>query len=103
MNLPLSVRCTLLQLLSASPAYGLELIERARDATDGALRLHQGVVYPTLAALEREGLIRTVPTEERDDGIGGKPRHTYRITAAGRRVAARHRTAVLAIVAPEAL
>lgn len=103
MNAPISARAALLQLLLFGPSYGLELMERAHKLTGGTLRLHQGGVYPALAAMESEGLIESMPGPKRDPASGGKARQTYRITRAGRALAQKHRAALLAVLgSPEA-
>ena len=76
----------LLQALIRSESYGLELIDRVRDLTNGSVLLLQGRVYPALRELESDGLVESFdgpPLPER----GGRPRIYYRITAEGRRVA----------------
>lgn len=81
-----SARAALLQALIRADGYGLELIERVREATNGSLVLGQGSVYPALRDLEREGMIESYegqPLLER----GGRPRIYYRITALGQRAA----------------
>lgn len=83
---PLNAKTALLQVLGFGDGYGLELIERVKDRTDGRVILHQGSVYPALRALERQGLVESYegkPIPER----GGRPRIYYTLTREGRGVA----------------
>ncbi|MBL9026901.1 MAG: helix-turn-helix transcriptional regulator [Myxococcales bacterium] len=82
----IGAKAALLQVLIRGEGYGLELIDRVREATNGELVLGQGSVYPALRDLEREGMVESYegpPLPER----GGRPRIYYRITAAGQRAA----------------
>jgi DNA-binding PadR family transcriptional regulator len=76
----LNGRTALLQTLLEGPGYGLELIGRVRTRSAGRIRLRQGVVYPALAELERDRLVRgwSVPLAS-----GGRPRRYYELTPAG--------------------
>ncbi len=66
--------------LSGKQMYGYELVRAIRRSTGDVISLGEGVIYPTLHALEREGALasRTIKVEAR-------PRVYYRITAKGRR------------------
>src|SRR2546421_8802153 len=57
------VRLALLLLLAEEPRNGYQLMQTIEDRSDGRWRPSPGSVYPTLAQLEDEGLIRSV---ERD-------------------------------------
>ena len=77
-------KTALLQVLISGDGFGLELMDRVKDATNGALKLGPGTIYPALRDLERDGLIesyRADPLPERR----GRPRIYYSITADGRR------------------
>jgi DNA-binding PadR family transcriptional regulator len=69
------VRVALLLLLAEEPHNGYQLMQAIEERSDGRWRPSPGSVYPTLAQLEDEGLIRSV---ERD---GTK---LFEITDAGR-------------------
>ena len=88
MDQPVSAKAALLQALISKPGYGLDLIERVKDRTNGALLLHQGSIYPALRALEREGLLRSWDGETTPER-GGRPRRYHELTAEGRRAAFR--------------
>lgn len=82
----IDTKTALLQALISGESYGLELIDRIREASGGRFVLPQGMVYPTLRSLEAKGLVESYdgpPMRER----GGRPRRYYRITADGRKVA----------------
>lgn len=88
MEPPISSKAALLQALITGPGFGLDLIERVKERTKGAVVLHQGSIYPALRALEREGLLRSWEGETAP-GRGGTPRRYYELTAEGRRAAVR--------------
>lgn len=52
-------------------------------------RISAGTLYPTLHAMEREGLL-----ESRKQVVGGRARRAYRATADGRKVLRRTRRAL---------
>ncbi|CAN5252589.1 hypothetical protein BH11ACT1_BH11ACT1_07070 [soil metagenome] len=68
------LRLYLLSLLESGPKHGYELITALADRFGGTYRPSPGTIYPRLARLEEEGLIRRV-----DDGRKG----TYALTDAG--------------------
>lgn len=88
MEPPISSKAALLQALVTGPGFGLELIERVKERTKGAVVLHQGSIYPALRDLEREGFLRSWDGETTPDR-GGRPRRYYELTAEGRRAAFR--------------
>jgi PadR family transcriptional regulator PadR len=67
----------LLSVLEGVPAHGYLVIDRLREASDGAFDLAEGTVYPALHRLERAGLL-----ESRWDGEGRR-RRIYELTARG--------------------
>lgn len=73
----MSVRHGLLALLESGSRYGYELRTAFEASTGATWPLNIGQVYTTLARLERDGLVRSLPEE---DG-GQRP---YEITDAGR-------------------
>jgi PadR family transcriptional regulator PadR len=82
----------LLQALISGDGYGLELIERVDERTQGKLRLAHGQVYPALRQLERDGLVESYRGETVPDRAG-RPRIYYRLTGEGRRAAFEDREA----------
>ena len=73
----MSVRHTLLALLSEGPKYGRQLREEFEARTGGAWPLNAGQMYAALRRLERDGLV-----ESGDTGTAG-PRREFRITSDG--------------------
>jgi len=57
------VRLALLRLLGESPRNGYQLIQAIEERSEGLWRPSPGSVYPTLAQLEDEGLIRSTEIE----------------------------------------
>ncbi|HEY4830163.1 MAG TPA: PadR family transcriptional regulator [Solirubrobacteraceae bacterium] len=57
------VRLALLMLLAEEPRNGYQLMQTIEERSDGRWRPSPGSVYPTLAQLEDEGLIRGVDQE----------------------------------------
>lgn len=70
------LRLYLLALLAAGPRHGYELITALSERFGGTYRPSPGTVYPRLARLEEEGLVR-----RHDEGR----KATYALTEAGRR------------------
>ena len=52
------VRTALLLLLADQPMHGYQLMQAVAERTGGAWKLSPGAVYPTIAQLEDEGLVR---------------------------------------------
>lgn len=69
-----------LRHLSQEKMYGYELIRAIRRSTGDVISLGEGVIYPTLHALEREGALGSQTIT-----VDGRPRVYYRITPEGRR------------------
>ena len=69
-----------LRHLSQEKMYGYELVSAIRRSTGDVISLGEGVIYPTLHALEREGSLASRTTK-----VEGRSRVYYRITAKGRR------------------
>jgi PadR family transcriptional regulator PadR len=74
----------ILQLLSSREMYGYELVKSIRDQTKEAISLSEGVVYPTLHALENEGALKS-----KRKAVNGRSRIYYSITKDGSRKLAR--------------
>ena len=73
----MSIRHSLLALLSEQPTHGYGLKSSFEKNTAGTWPLNVGQVYTTLNRLERDGLVEA-------QGIDDGPRQTWTITAAGR-------------------
>jgi DNA-binding PadR family transcriptional regulator len=77
------VRAALLVLLDEAPQNGYGLMQEIERRSEGAWRPSPGSVYPALAQLEDEGLVRA----EEDDG-----RKQFVLTDAGRAHVEEHRS-----------
>lgn len=86
MGLFVDSKAALLQVLTEGEGYGLELIERVRERTNGEIELLQGRVYPALRELEDAGLVKSYESEPIPER-GGRPRRYYKLTAEGKRAA----------------
>lgn len=85
------LRFVVLALLAEQPRHGYDLIKALEERTGGAYRPSAGVIYPTLALLEDEGLIQPSGGE-----VGRK---LYEPTEAGRQLLEQSRAHVDAIFA----
>jgi DNA-binding PadR family transcriptional regulator len=83
------LRFVILALLEEQPRHGYELIKELEDRTGGAYRPSAGVIYPTLALLEDEGLIRPA--------AGETGRKLFELTDAGKEALAQNRPGVEAV------
>jgi PadR family transcriptional regulator PadR len=70
----------ILRLLKEREMYGYELVRAIRAETGNAIALGEGVVYPVLHALEREGALKS-----RRKTVNGRTRVYYTVTAGGAR------------------
>lgn len=68
-----------LSILSHGPSYGYAIIQEVRRLSDGALEWTDGMLYPVLHRLEREGNIHA----EWQVSRSGRKRRYYRLTASG--------------------
>ena len=70
----------LLRLLQQREMYGYELVQAIGEQTGTAITLGEGVVYPVLHALERDGALVS-----RRKTVGGRSRVYYAVTETGSR------------------
>ncbi|HZH75764.1 MAG TPA: PadR family transcriptional regulator [Archangium sp.] len=99
MDTPISARTAILMSLIGGRGFGLEIIQRVRERSNGKILLNEGSVYPALKALERDGLLRSYDGEPMPER-GGRPRRYYELTGEGRRVATEQRVALLNLLQP---
>lgn len=69
----------LLKLLEQQEMYGYELVRSIRQATEEAISLGEGVIYPALHGMERNGSLKS-----RRKAVGGRTRVYYSVTSKGR-------------------
>jgi PadR family transcriptional regulator, regulatory protein PadR len=70
----------ILKVLSEGPLYAYRIIQVLESRSQGLFAFTEGLIYPSLHRLEREGLL-TSEWREKD----GRPRKYYALTEAGRR------------------
>ena len=68
----------LLSLLQENEMYGYELVQAVQERTGSAITLGEGVIYPVLHALERDGALVA-----RRKTVNGRSRVYYRATEIG--------------------
>ena len=76
-----------LHVLSETPMYGFELADELMARTGGVLAFAEGMLYPMLHKMEREGLL----VSEWRPSADGPPRKYYAPTTEGTRELARRR------------
>ena len=69
----------LLRLLAQREMYGYELVKAIKLVTGEAISLGEGVIYPVLHSLERNGALRAKRKK-----VEGRTRVYYSLTARGR-------------------
>lgn len=68
-----------LAVLANAPSHGYAIAREIERRTNNALQFKEGTLYPTLHALERDGLVEGEWRKE----AGGRERRIYRITPDG--------------------
>jgi PadR family transcriptional regulator PadR len=89
----------ILKLLQQDEMYGYEIVQAIRGRTGAVIAIGEGVVYPVLHGLERDGALRT-----RRKKVNGRSRIYYSVTPSGsRRLADLSRTWVNLTTAIQAM
>jgi PadR family transcriptional regulator PadR len=70
----------ILRLLQDEEMYGYEIVDAIRSRTDTVVALGEGVVYPVLHGLERDGALKS-----RRRTVNGRRRIYYSVTGMGAR------------------
>jgi PadR family transcriptional regulator PadR len=70
----------ILRLLQQEEMYGYEIVQAIRNRTASVVAVGEGVVYPVLHGLEREGALRS-----RRKTVNGRSRIYYSVTRVGSR------------------
>lgn len=68
----------ILQLLAHDEMYGYEIVQAIRKRTDAVIAVGEGVVYPVLHGLERDGALKS-----RRKTVNGRSRVYYSVTQDG--------------------
>jgi len=69
-----------LAILAEGESYGYAIIKRVKELSDGHLQWTDGMLYPVLHRLERQGLVASKWVSP----SSGRRRKYYRLTKAGR-------------------
>ncbi|MFY0686189.1 MAG: helix-turn-helix transcriptional regulator [Cyclobacteriaceae bacterium] len=75
-----SSRPLILAILQQGPSYGYSIIQQVKELSRGDIEWTDGMMYPILHRLEKEGLV--VPEWKQTDG--GRHRKYYAITDQGK-------------------
>jgi len=70
----------ILRLLAEQEMYGYEIVQAIRSRTEAVIAVGEGVVYPVLHALERDGALKS-----RRRTVNGRSRIYYSVTRSGSR------------------
>jgi PadR family transcriptional regulator PadR len=70
----------ILRLLQQEEMYGYEIVQAIRSRTEAVIAVGEGVVYPVLHGLERDGALKS-----RRKAVNGRSRIYYTVTLAGSR------------------
>ena len=70
----------ILRLLAQQEMYGYEIVQAVRSRTDAVITIGEGVVYPVLHGLERDGALKS-----RRKRVAGRSRVYYAVTRDGSR------------------
>ena len=76
-----SAKPLLLSILAGGESYGYEIMQKVRELSGGHIEWSEGMLYPVLHRLEREGLIES----EWKDSENGRERKYYSLSSDGRK------------------
>jgi DNA-binding PadR family transcriptional regulator len=74
-----SARPLLLSILAGGESYGYEIIQKVRELSGGQIEWSDGMLYPVLHRLERDGLIES----EWKEADSGRRRKYYSLSSDG--------------------
>ncbi len=78
-----TLKTIILKLLSDSDKmYGYEITQKVKELTGGKIQLTEGALYPTLHAMEAQGILTTDVVN-----VGNRVRKYYSVTETGKKVA----------------
>jgi DNA-binding PadR family transcriptional regulator len=78
-----TLKTIILKLLSESDKmYGYEITQKVKELTGGKIQLTEGALYPTLHALEAQGILSTDVVN-----VGNRIRKYYSVTITGKQIA----------------
>ena len=82
--------------LLGKPLYGMQLIDKVAELSEGQIRLSLGGVYPTLHRMQRKGLIVGYWGDD-SESRGGARRRYYKVTGEGEKSFEQTRKLVLGV------
>lgn len=88
-----SSRPMVLSILAGGESYGYEILQQVVLLSDGEVEWSEGMLYPLLHRLEKEGLV----SSRWETAETGRRRKYYRLSAKGKRRLARDREGWLAV------
>lgn len=88
-----SSRGLVLSILAQGPNYGYAIIQRVRELSEEELQWTDGMLYPVLHRLEKEGLIKS----EWQKAESGRERKYYSLTNSGRKAKEQERSEWIAV------
>ena len=77
----------ILSILAESDSYGYAIIRRVRELSGGRMDWTDGMLYPVLHRLEKQGFIESYPAKSET----GRARKYYRLKKNGTKALAEHR------------
>ena len=77
-----SAKPLLLSILAGGESYGYEIIQKVRELSGGQIEWSDGMLYPVLHRLERDGLIKS----EWKEADTGRQRKYYCLSSSGRKI-----------------
>ena len=77
-----SAKPLLLSILADGESYGYEIIQKVRELSGGEIEWSDGMLYPVLHRLERDGLVEA----EWKEAESGRNRKYYFLSSKGRKV-----------------
>ena len=71
----------ILSLIEEQPMYGFEIAKEINRRSDGTLRFREGLLYPALHQLEKEGMVSST---WRNSNMGPRRKY-YKLTSKGKK------------------
>ena len=88
-----SAKPLLLSILAGGERYGYEIIQKVRELSGGQIEWSDGMLYPVLHRLERDGLVES----EWKEAESGRKRKYYFLSSVGRKALKTERQQWLAV------
>jgi PadR family transcriptional regulator PadR len=88
-----STKPMILSILLKGENYGYQIIQKVKDVSGGKLEWSDGMLYPVLHRLEKDGYIRS----QWRISDGGRLRKYYKLTEKGRKELEKERTQWLSV------